>query len=77
MGIVAILNGLAAIPKIVGYIESFASAVTGWWIARQTTLTLSMIADAAAMSARAQTDADRFACAAAWQKALSRPKVGL
>ena len=72
--VLAVLNALAAIPKIVGYVESFASLVTSWYVSRQTASTLSAIADAAALAARAQTDEERFAAAAAWQKALSRDR---
>ena len=73
--ILAIFNGLAAIPKIAGYVESFAAAVTSWYCQRQTAATLSQIADAAALAAGASTDADRFKAAQAWQTALSRPRT--
>jgi hypothetical protein len=73
--VITILNALIAIPKIVGYVEQFASQVTLWWVQRQTTATLSQIADAAALAAHAQTDGDRYAASQAWEKALSNPRV--
>ena len=73
--IVSILNALTAIPQILGYVEAFAAAVTGWYVQRQKAETLSKIADAAALAARAQTDQDRYAAAQAWQVALARPRI--
>lgn len=75
MTIGSILSALAAIPQILGYIESFAGAVTLWYVQRQTAANLAAIADAAALAAKAQTDADRYAAAAAWRTALSSVKV--
>ena len=72
---IAILNALAAIPALLGFVESFAQAIVLWWVQRQTGQTLSLIADAAALAARASTDEERYASAEAWQKALSRPRV--
>lgn len=73
--ILAILNALAAIPKIAGYVEAFASYVTLWYCQRAEAQTLQKIADAAALGARAQTDADRYAAAQAWEVALSQPRT--
>lgn len=73
--IIAILNGLSAIPAILGYVESFAATVTLWFCQRAQNETLSQIADAAALAANAKTDADKFAADDAWAKALSRPRV--
>lgn len=73
--VLAILNALAAIPAILGYVESFAAVVTLWYCQRQTNETLTEIADAAALAANAKTDSDKFAAADAWAKALSRPRV--
>lgn len=70
-----ILNALVALPKILGYVESFASAVTLWFVNRQKGATLVMIADAASMAARADSDEARFKAADAWQAALSRPRT--
>ena len=74
MTIGAILSALAAIPSILGYVESFAGAVTLWWVQRQKAETLSAIADAAALASRANTDDDRYKAADAWQKALGRDR---
>jgi len=75
MSIAAILSALAAVPQILGYVESFASAVTLWWVSRQQSQTLQAISDAAALAARAKTEADRYAAADAWKAALSKPRV--
>jgi hypothetical protein len=75
MTIGTILDALAAIPALISAVESFASAVTLWYVQRQTTQTLALIADAAALAGRAQTDADRYAAAQAWQTALSQPRI--
>lgn len=73
--LILILNALVAIPKICGYVESFATTVVTWYVQRQSNQTLSLISDAAALAARAQTDGDRYAAAQAWQNALTRPRV--
>lgn len=70
-----ILNALVAIPKILGFVEDFASAVTLWYCQRAQASTLKDIADAAALGARAQSDEDRYKAAAAWQAALSKPRI--
>ena len=75
MSIGAILTALAAIPQILGYVESFTAAVSLWYIQRQNNQTLAEIADAAALAARASTDEERYAAALSWQKALSRARV--
>ena len=75
MTIGSILSALAAIPSIISAVEAFASAVTLWYVQRQTNETLSAIADAAALASAATTDAERFAAAAAWQAALSRSRI--
>lgn len=73
--ILAILNALAAIPSILKYVEEFASAVTLWYCQRQESATLSQIADAAARSAHAQNEEERYAALDAWKKALSRSRI--
>jgi hypothetical protein len=73
--VLAILNALVAIPKIAGYIEDLAAAITSWWVARQTSQTLAAIANAADLAASATTQEQRYAAAQAWQTALSRPRV--
>lgn len=75
MSIAAILNALIAIPKIMGYVESFAASITLWYCQRAQTHTLQAIADAAALGARAKTDEDRYHVAKAWSDALSRPRI--
>lgn len=75
MTVGAILSALAAIPAILGYVETFAGAVVLWYVQRAQTETLSAISDAAALAARAKTDDDRYKAAAAWQAALSKPRV--
>lgn len=71
----AILSALAAIPKILGFVESFARAVTLWYVGRAQAQTHAEIADAAAYAARATTDEERYLAAEKWQKALSRPRI--
>lgn len=73
--ITTILDALIAIPKIAGYVETAVSAIVLWYCQRATNQTLSAIADAAALAAKASTDAERYAAAQAWQKALSSPRV--
>lgn len=77
MTIGTILTALAAVPAILGYVETFAGAVTLWFCQHSTNETLSAIADAAALASGATTDAQRFAAAEAWTKALSNPRVTL
>jgi hypothetical protein len=71
----ALLTALAAIPEAIALVEEIASAVTLWWMQRQSNETLAAISDAAALSAKAQSDEDRYQAAARWQSALSRPRV--
>lgn len=71
----SLFTALADVATIGTLIESFASAVTLWYVQRQKAETLSQISDAASLAARAQTDEDRYAAAKAWQDALSRPRV--
>lgn len=73
--VITILNALIAIPKIAGYVESAVQQIVLWYVQRQTAANLSAIADAAALSAHAKTEEDRYAAALSWQKALSRPSV--
>lgn len=75
MTIGAILSALVKIPQILGYVEEFAKAVTQWYVARQTSQTLGMIADAAAFAARAKSDEERFQAALRWKNALSRERI--
>lgn len=75
--VLTILNALIAIPKIAGYVESAVQQIVLWYVQRQTAANLAAISDAAALSAHAQTDEDRYAAAKAWQDALSRPSVSI
>lgn len=72
--IVTILNALIAIPKIADLVMSAVSTIVAWYVQKQTSDTLSAIADAAAFSARAQTDDDRMQAAQKWRDALSRAR---
>lgn len=73
--VISILNALIALPKIGSLVEKFCAAVSAWWISRQTSETMKAIADAAAFSARAKTDEDRYKGAELWRSALSRDRV--
>lgn len=70
-----LLDALIAIPKIGDMVMGVVSSIVQWWLNKQTANTLGLIADAAAQGARAQTDQDRYKAAAAWQKALSQPRI--
>lgn len=73
--VMAILNALVAIPQIASYVEQAVAAATLWWVQRQQAQTLSSIADAAALAAKAQTDEDRYKATDAWANALKLPRV--
>ena len=73
-----ILTGIAlldpkvrAIAVIVEAVQSAISQITAWWIARQDASVQQKIIDAAALSARASTDEERYAAAQNWQTVLS------
>lgn len=72
-----LLEALVAIPKIAGLVEKYVGAVVLWYVSRQKSETLGLIADAAAYAARAQTREDRLNAAQKWQNALSRPRTTL
>lgn len=74
--VIPLLNAIAAIPKIAGYVERFAAAVVSWYVERQTRESLKQIADAAALGARAKTREERLNAAEAWRKALARDRIG-
>lgn len=78
-GIAALLyagfQALAAIPTIITQMESLASAITLWYLNRQTTEQLQAISDAAALAGRATTDEERYAAAQNWRTVLSAPRV--
>ena len=73
--IISVLNALAALPKLLGFVESFAGAVVQWWVSRQTNETLREISDAAALSARAKTPEEYYLATDAWARVLKRPRV--
>lgn len=73
--VLAILNALAAIPSILKYVEAFAAACAQWYIERQQQETLKEIADAAALAARAKTEAERYAATDAWHRVFARSRV--
>jgi len=73
--VTTLFNAVSAIPALISALESFAAAVTGWYISRQKTQTLSMIMDSTALLSQAQTDSERFTAIAALQKALSRERI--
>ena len=72
--ILAIFNGLAAIPKIAEYVKTLAAEIALWYITQQNNETYTKIIDAAAAAARAKTDVERYAAAQKWREALSRPR---
>ena len=73
--IIAILEALIAIPKIAGIVQGMISQVVYWWILKQKTDVLAAIADAAAMTAMAESDEDRFQAAATWQAVLKKSRA--
>lgn len=73
----SLLTALAAIPTLLNLIESFAGAVSLWFVQRQNNQTLSMIADAAALAAKATNETERYAAIQAWQAALTRSRASI
>lgn len=73
--IFSIFTALADIKAIGDYILQFSAMITVWYCQRQNSETLSQIADAAALAARAETDEERYKAADAWHVALSRSRV--
>lgn len=71
----SLFNALSSIPAILGYVESFAAAVTLWYVQRQTSQTLASIADAADSAASATTDEERFNALQKWKTALSSDRI--
>lgn len=67
----AVLAFIKAVPIIDGWVQQLIAA----YIMTQTAETLSKIQDAAALAARAKTDAERYAAGDAWQSALSRNRI--
>lgn len=73
--VMAILSAIAAIPALLGYVQSFAAQVILWYVQSQDNATMAAIADAANASAAAKTQEDRYEATAQWQKALSRTRI--
>lgn len=73
--VLAILNAIAAIPALLGYVEKFAAQCALWWIQRQKAESLAAVSDAAALAARATTDEERYKATDAWHHALGLPRV--
>jgi hypothetical protein len=71
----AIIGGVIAFFKAIPILDSWLQQLIAAYVNSCTSETLSAIADAAALSARAKTDADRYAAAEVWQTALSRDRV--
>jgi hypothetical protein len=69
-----LIKALAAIPSIINSVKEFAAGCAYWYAEIQTRETLSEIADAAALSARAETSEDRYAALSKWRAALSNAR---
>jgi hypothetical protein len=65
-----LIAAIKAVPIIDGWVQQLIAA----YIMTQTNDTLSKIQDAAALAARATTDAERYAASDAWVAALSRSR---
>lgn len=73
--LVAVLNAIAALPAIAGYLEKFCQVVIGWWVAKQHNEVLAGISDAAAFAAHASNEGERLIAAQKWKDALSKPRT--
>lgn len=71
----AIIGGVIAFLKAIPVLDGWFQQLLVVYMTTQTQATKSKIADAAALDARAATDADRYAAGAAWQAALKRERV--
>jgi len=69
-----IIAAIIAIFKAIPVLDSWFRELLASYLSSQATETQTQICDAAAMSARAKTDDDRYKAAAAWQSAMSRPR---
>lgn len=72
--LIPLLNAIAAIPVLVNYLNQAVQTIIVWYVGKQKQDTLAQIADAAAWSARANSDDERYAAAQKWREALSRPR---
>jgi len=73
--ILAILNALAALPSLFGYIQSFCAQCALWYVQSCNNSVLAAVADAAAASARANNKEERDAALDLWRTAMSKPRV--
>ena len=73
--IIAILEALVALPKIGQLVMMFCSTVSAWWLSKQQERTYHEIINAAAWSARAQTQEDRIKALQMWRAVLDRPRL--
>ena len=73
--ITTVFTTILAIFKAIPIIESLFNQFVAFYMNQQTNQTLSLIVDAAAKSARAKNDVERYAAAQSWITALSRPRV--
>lgn len=71
----AVITTILAVIKAIPIVETWFQALVTAYIQAQTMATLSAIADAAALAARATTDDERYQAAIAWRQALSRNRV--
>ena len=72
---VKILEFLITIPRLAGIVEQLCAAVSAWYLSRQRAETYRQIIDAAALSAKAESQDDRYKALEAWRTALSRERV--
>jgi hypothetical protein len=68
----AFLSGVIALAKVIPLIDSAIRQLFALYVVSYDRETLIEIADAAALSARAESQDERFKAADAWQKALTR-----
>lgn len=72
---VALLNAIAAIPALAGYLEKLVVAISVWQIERATNENKQAIVDAASYAARAVGPVERASALTRWRDALSRNRV--
>lgn len=71
----AIIGGIVAFFRAIPIMDSWLQQLIAAYVTSCQQKTLSMIVDAAAMAARANTQEERYAAADAWRAALSRNRV--
>lgn len=70
-----IISGIIAFLKAIPILDGWFQQLLAAYVNSQTLETKSKIADAAALGARAATDADRYAASQAWADAFARERV--